>query len=330
MSIRLLAVILLGFVGFSCGEAPDVANETQTQRLTPATLPAGEGTYKLSFGPGGILARKYWVYVPPSWPNGGPYRAIFNFHGAGASNYHTTTANQDLVDRARAGNVILFFPLGLLKTWNAGHCCLGNPADDVGFVSDLVAEMETEFSLDTDQVYAMGHSNGGMLVQRIAAEMPDLFAAYASVNGSVGSWSSTTLSAAPGCDPTDAACVGWEPLWVQTPTAPVDIMMVESKLDTVVPYDGGLNEDGVGLIWYLPAIPDPGYSTSTWEVWEATNGCAGPVITNFGAGERWRCSGAADLKMAHIDIGSHEWPELTTGTYDANKHIIDFFLAHPR
>jgi polyhydroxybutyrate depolymerase len=58
--------------------------------------------------------------------------------------------------------------------------------DDVEFVRAIVAELRRDHSVDPRRFYATGFSNGAQFTARLAAEMPDVFAAYALVGAGGG------------------------------------------------------------------------------------------------------------------------------------------------
>ena len=53
--------------------------------------------------------------------------------------------------------------------------------DDVGFISELVNWAIQRRNGDPKRIYIYGHSNGGMMVQRMIIERPNMFAAAAAV-----------------------------------------------------------------------------------------------------------------------------------------------------
>ncbi len=108
------------------------------------------------------------------------------------------------------------------STWNAVHCC--NPSlrlnvDDIGFVRRMIDTLSVTLKIDATRIYAIGGSNGGMLTHRLAAEMPDVFAAVevsaGTISGKVDSLSSEVT--------------------VQ-PTQPIPIMMSHGLNDRNVNY----------------------------------------------------------------------------------------------
>lgn len=76
--------------------------------------------------------------------------------------------------------------------WNAGACC-GLPAekqvDDVQYLRESVESLIMAQGIDRRRVFAIGHSNGAMMVQRAMCETT-LFAAAVAVSGGLESGAS--------------------------------------------------------------------------------------------------------------------------------------------
>jgi poly(3-hydroxybutyrate) depolymerase len=70
--------------------------------------------------------------------------------------------------------------------WNAGGGCCGLPfknnVDDVGYITGAVNHLIGKYGIAPQHVYALGHSNGAMMAQRIECET-GLFAAAVAVSG---------------------------------------------------------------------------------------------------------------------------------------------------
>lgn len=98
--------------------------------------------------------------------------------------------------------------------WNAGpECCdrdNQNP-DDVTYLGSLVDEIKAEWPIDDDQVFFIGHSNGGYMSYRMALERADMIAGIMALAGDV-------------------------PTVPGTPTAPVSVLHLHGTLDATVPY----------------------------------------------------------------------------------------------
>jgi polyhydroxybutyrate depolymerase len=147
---------------------------------------AAAGDHDLSLG-----ARTFLVHLPPGFATRGPLPVLVAFHGGGgtARGFEAYAGLDRVADRE---GVVVVYPDGSgrlgrrLLTWNAGACCgyaLTSAADDVGFALAVLRDLARDLPLDATRVYATGHSNGGMMAYRLAAEAADRIAAVASVAG---------------------------------------------------------------------------------------------------------------------------------------------------
>ncbi|RLM48823.1 hypothetical protein DVK02_18675, partial [Halobellus sp. Atlit-31R] len=89
-------------------------------------------------------------------------------------------------------------------------------SDDVGFTEALLAKLKKEYRIEAGRVYATGLSRGGFFSLRLAAELPQTFAAVASVGGPMP-----------------------EPVVQHQPkSGKVGVMLIHGTADQVVAYDG--------------------------------------------------------------------------------------------
>jgi polyhydroxybutyrate depolymerase len=160
-----------------------------------------------------------------------PSRLVIGFHGFGGNGlrfgYYSALHNS-------LPNTIIVYPdavkskqTGVSHGWNAGFCCGSgwvDQVDDVGFVSQLITELQAKY--DINQVGVVGMSNGAMFAHRLAAELPDRLSAVVSVAGSVGA-NGTVIS----------------------PTKPLPALLIHGKLDTIVPYGGGAGSSDSEFYW---------------------------------------------------------------------------------
>jgi len=152
----------------------------------------GAGTHDLEVEVGD-RERTYYLHLPPAVGRGEPLPLVLAFHGGGgeAAGYEKYAGLDALADRE---GFAVAYPDGSgrlggrLLTWNAGRCCgyaATRNVDDVAFARALVDDVARRVPIDRRRVYATGHSNGGMMSYRVAAEAPDLVAAVASVAGAM-------------------------------------------------------------------------------------------------------------------------------------------------
>ena len=156
--------------------------------------------------------RRFIVYVPATAPVTGPRApVVFMFHGS------TGTGEQFLRisgwrEQADATGLVAVFPTGLryrvldsgrLSTkWNdyslASQVDLSErppgypadapwPANDVGFVDAMMADLGARLPIDRHRVYASGFSNGAGFTARLAVERSTVLAAAAFSGGALPS-----------------------------------------------------------------------------------------------------------------------------------------------
>ncbi len=164
------------------------------------------------------LTREYVLFVPSNYNSTTEIPLMFNFHGFGgnASEYMTYA---DMRSLAESENFILVYPqgsnLGGSPHWNT--CPNGgdnkSDADDFGFIAALVNELSTNYSVDEERIYAAGYSNGGMMAYGLANYKSEIFAAVASVSG-------TMLDC------------------TTTPSHPMPVVHLHGTADDTLPYDG--------------------------------------------------------------------------------------------
>ncbi len=70
--------------------------------------------------------------------------------------------------------------------WNAGGGCCGLPAktdvDDLHYIDGAARYLASEYGINPSRIYVMGHSNGGIMSQRLICE-PSVFSAAISISG---------------------------------------------------------------------------------------------------------------------------------------------------
>lgn len=90
--------------------------------------------------------------------------------------------------------------------------------DDVGFVQALAGSLHARYGIDDRRIYAAGYSNGGQMVFRLAAEMPERLAAIAAIAANL-----------PGGDDNACAPMG----------TPLPVLTMAGTADPISPYAGG-------------------------------------------------------------------------------------------
>jgi len=261
--------------------------------------------------------RRYIVYTPASYASE-PHKSfpvVFNFHGSGMTRAEQMLYTQMNKAADRHG-FIAVYPLGLKQDWNVGFdMSYLEGSDDIGFTEALLAKLGQDYRVDGARVYATGLSRGGFFALRIAAELPHLFAAVASVGGPMP-----------------------EPV-IKHHTRPgkVGVLLMHGTADQVVAYGG--KPGG-----YLSAH-------DTYAYWLKHNGIAAtkanPRVIDADSGDGtvvdWieQGNGAQQVALVTIRDGGHTWPGAdpfnvglpigkTTREIDANEVMWQFFGKHRR
>jgi poly(3-hydroxybutyrate) depolymerase len=142
--------------------------------------------------------RQMLLHVPAQLPPAGSRALVVVLHG-GLGNARRIAGGQsesglNMNAVADANGFIVAYLNGTAVTlrmspdmlgWNAGGCC-GEPAannvDDVAYIRGAVADLIARYGIDPARVFGIGHSNGAMMVQRLACET-NLLAAEVAISG---------------------------------------------------------------------------------------------------------------------------------------------------
>ena len=267
--------------------------------------------------------RIYRTYVPSNLPDG-PVPLLLAFHG-GTGRGKQFERNSGFDELAEANGFLVVYPDGVgtgadettNRTWNGGECCgaaARNDIDDIAFVAQLLDTLEADHDIDATQVFATGHSNGGILSYRLACELADRIVAVGLQAGTLG---------VGGCAPSD----------------PVSLLHIHGEADTNLPIDGGIGVDSIsGVDFTSPR--------SAVQAFAIADGCAvDPTVTVDTANadltiSTWsRCDGAAEVKFMAVAGAPHAWMGHASSNpaaspayqgLDASFEIVAFLLAHPR
>jgi len=171
-------------------------------------------------------------------------------------------------------------------------------------VSALLDRLESKLPIDRSRVYLVGTSAGGFMAYRLACDIPNRFAAIASVAGSM--------------------------FWTDcSPSVAVSIYEIHGTADANVPYEGGAaTYHGVTQI---EAAPD------VLARWVRFDGCASPPATSqvgITRTELWsRCTAGVTVRFDTVLGGHHTWFGSTfdpvPGEPDASKSVWAFFATAP-
>lgn len=134
----------------------------------------------------GDRVRAYRVYAPSSEK---PQPLVIALHGYRSDRSKSIEFYTGLSNLATEQQFIAVYPYGIENSWNGGFCCgtaVETDIDDVAFIRALVVALRESYNIDPNKIYVVGMSNGGIMAQRLLAEMPDVFAAGVAVMSGVG------------------------------------------------------------------------------------------------------------------------------------------------
>lgn len=293
---------------------PTAAPVAPEATLAAATTPIGTVTHE-TIEPGG---RSYRLYVPSTLPDG-PVPLFVALHG-GTGWGDQFAATNGIEDLAESNDFIVVHPDGVElpnargRVWNGGMCCgvaARDNVDDVAFVAAVIDDVESVHDIDGSRVYALGHSNGGIMSYRLACELSDRIVGIGVVAGTLG---------ADACDPTQ----------------PVSVMHIHGTADENLPLAGGIGPKSLAGVDFPP--PRAGFATLA-----AADECPTPTTTvegDLSVESSSPCAAGTAAAFVTIEGAAHPWPGGTPGSspnmadayadYDATAELVAFLLSHPR
>ena len=195
--------------------------------------------------------------------------------------------------------------------WATGECC--GDTDDVGFISKMIDEIISNFSVDANRIYATGISNGGLMTNRVAGELSHRIAAFATV--------------APAAIPIKS-----------TSYKPIPVMTIHGTADPCNPYDGS---EPTGLCRKSP------YKRMTHRevdrAWLDINKCSDHAKPAYMKGSAScivyeECANNVELQSCKVEGMGHTWPGgdqylsprlIGPVSHDiTNDQIWEFFKRH--
>ena len=267
------------------------------------------------------LQRRYSVHTPATYRPDYPLPLVIGLHGGytSPSRFALTTGFNDLAD---SEEFLVAYPAGCDRHWNYGRPGVNTDIDDVGFIAKLITDIKRYRAVDTQRVYAVGISNGGYMVHRLASELPNTFAAFATVAAALP----VTLR-----------------VKIHDNTF-VSLLMINSRRDKFVPFEGGVSSRGKG--GEILSIPD------TFEFWRQKGNCtreAGSDLTTSAQFFRRQTDEievtryvnpeeGTEVMLIVLAQGGHTWPGgfqqprwlvgETSQDIDASQLIWGFFQRH--
>lgn len=214
-------------------------------------------------------------------------KAVVFLHGGGGRNYlfandlglnfrsSAPTSNADINWAwLNANKILAVFPQGQAilarpnaYTWDNHSMVSGQ--NDMAFLQALATYIRTTYGISN--IYLAGHSNGGMMVNRIWCESPGMFKGYVSMSGPASDYYLST-PCAPGA-------------------SPPPYYGIVGELDSVLQVAGNWDKQTWTIDPTLastsgPAMPDPVLIGEWWQqsTFRVPQMCAEPIIIGVGVG----------------------------------------------
>lgn len=238
--------------------------------------------------------RTYMLHLPIGYNPSNQYSLLFCFHGgqSGASSsqlgWQAVAYMSNLTAKADSAGFIVVYPEGTVinnnRSWNAGACCppaTNNNVDDVGFIDHLIDTLKNDYAVDSMRIYASGSSNGAMLCFRLACELSNKIAAFATVSAT-------------------------HAFWPCSPANKVPVINFHSLVDSAVLYNGGLGNGPSGVSFIS--------QDSTLAFWKDINNCVTTdTIVNGGTTDYslikvHDCACQVEFDHYVTSDGGHSWP----------------------
>lgn len=222
---KLLVAASIALPGCSSGSATTgtttttIATTTSQAAVSDAVFtPEGYDTIETGDG----RTRSYRVV---DLSNDAPAPLLFVLHGFGgtAEGMREYAGVEAVVEATLDDGAIVVYPNGtgieegLPQSWNAGGCCpfsIYDMVDDVAFFDQMISSLTSQYDVDQERIWVVGHSNGGMMAYRLACELSSRV---------------TAIGVAAGALMIDSC----------TPSREVSAIHVHGDLDNVVPIAGG-------------------------------------------------------------------------------------------
>lgn len=280
-------VVLIGIAALLSGISPSTtamaqAGDDDVAHCAPARGPLEPGIRERTLTSGG-RERSYLVYIPPDYDPAVRVPVVMSLHGFSSNaNAQRTISQWGAV--AYVNNFIAVYPQGLATfpfpaRWNAGrNPFVSNDAvDDVAYIRDLLADLDSFACIDAARVYATGLSAGAGMVNRLACELSDQITAIGGVAGAYPEL------------PEDCH-----------PSRPVPVMLFHGSADPIASIEGNAR---MGLLPPAQVAAE----------WAERNGCdrTPEKLADLGAvsGIRYtNCDEDADVVFYTVGGGGHTWP----------------------
>lgn len=275
------------------------------------------------------LERNYHVFTSTKFKKNSNLPLVILLH-PGGTDAKTMMSYTSMNELAEKENFICAYPDAFKKYWNDGRDFDGIPSqlmqiDDVGFILQMIDEIQKEYGIDKKRIFVTGASSGAMMCYRLACEVPEKIKAIAPI----------------------IATMPENLVFKCNPKTPVSIITILGIQDPVVPYKGGdVKLDGVMLGRCMSA-------ESTLNFWITANNCTKDSVETIKLDDTDKIDGITVTKYVYKNCqntktihyytmkgGGHAWPGskpylpqksigFTCYDFHASLEIWNFFKSLP-
>ncbi len=165
-----------------------------------------------------------FIYHLPKKINIHP-KLIIVYHGIGMKAFmmQIFTGHEFDLLADKYQNAIIVYPQGCNEKWNASRKPTPFPAkkqniDDADFTEQIIFYFKKNYEIDNNEIYAVGFSNGGEMVLKLANLKPEIFKGFAVISANLP-------------DEKDNDCINHQ--------TPVSLIYFSGIKDPIIPFNGG-------------------------------------------------------------------------------------------
>jgi polyhydroxybutyrate depolymerase len=316
-----LFLLASSFLLLSCGVGNSATPGGGNGGGTPCTAQTGTTCESLTING---ASRTYLLHIPANFQkNSGALVIVLHGSGSNGLQMEAVTGFSSLADQA---GFAVAYPDGLLNTAIAQTdwaYYFNDFTDDVSFVRQLIATLQSRIGPSPKRIFVTGHSAGGFMSHRLAAELSDLVAAIGVVEGAIDS--------------------NGNPPPVPSPVAPVSVLILHGDQDQTVLYCGSpidaSQEDSFNY-WIGPSADNCSTLNPPFPLCDSQGN-----ITTVVAKDATGCTANTEVKFYKLIGGTHAWfsgpmndptqapynPGFGSSTGITTTEILwNFFASHPK
>ena len=209
---------------------------------------------------------------------------VMDIHGFGGTP-EMQKAVSSFDDLADEYGFLVVYPRGYENSWNSGWCCgeaRNEGLNDVGFLVEMILEIEATWNTDPGKRYVTGLSNGCAMSQKLANNASHIFTAV--------------------------GCMAHYLLEQPSPDySPIPIMEVHGTLDPIVPYGTSYTSSAL----FANNLKGEEGAIKNLEVWSDMNFCSGSspdlqiIEYDFSIIGYSQCQNDAEVRLLTLNFGGH-------------------------